>query len=103
MSSSPALLMVCSGSAPLTILAWARPSGCHTALMAGMAGMGSAPAANSEMVTMSGLEDLSLSARSFWAGGSSLRGNMASAKEESLATSATRVSAKALFLPFEAT
>ena len=36
-------------------------------------------------------------------GGSGLTLNMAAAKVESLATSATRVSAKALFLPLEAT
>ena len=85
------------------MLASACPRGCQISAILGMDGMGVALLAMSKKVTMSGLEDLSFSARSFWAGGSSLRGNMASAKEESLATSATRVSAKALFLPFEAT
>ena len=71
--------------------------------MAGIAGMGSALAESSVKVTMSGCSALSLSARSFWAGGSSLVGNIDAAKVMSLAASATKVSAKALFFPLEAT
>lgn len=52
---------------------------------------------------MSGLDDLSFSARSSWAGGSSFLANMASATVESLATSAMKLSAIERLLPFWAT
>ena len=85
------------------MLASACPRGCQISAILGMDGMGVALLAMSKKVTMSGLEDLSFSARSFWAGGSSFLANMASATVESLATSATKRSAMDRLRPFWAT